>query len=99
MNPSLGAYHVPVNSDIGEMVVELVTVYDNVANEIGTKLVGEIGICGAARRDRKCDLSRDRSAHPGSPHQVTGFNLTTSRRRTRSRPPKSAIRRADLTGT
>jgi xanthine dehydrogenase YagR molybdenum-binding subunit len=48
MNASLGDYHVPVNTDIGEIDAELIAVYDDVVNEIGTKPVGEIGICGAA---------------------------------------------------
>jgi xanthine dehydrogenase YagR molybdenum-binding subunit len=48
MNASLGDYHVPVNTDIGEIDAEMIAVYDDIVNEIGTKPVGEIGICGAA---------------------------------------------------
>jgi xanthine dehydrogenase YagR molybdenum-binding subunit len=48
MNASLGDYHVPVNTDIGEIDAELIAEYDDIVNEIGTKPVGEIGICGVA---------------------------------------------------
>jgi xanthine dehydrogenase YagR molybdenum-binding subunit len=48
MNASLGDYLVPTNADIGEIDAELIAVYDDAVNEIGTKPIGEIGICGAA---------------------------------------------------
>ncbi len=48
MNANLADYLVPVNADIGAMDVLFVGGYDDLVNEIGTKPVGEIGICGAA---------------------------------------------------
>jgi xanthine dehydrogenase YagR molybdenum-binding subunit len=49
MNANLADYLLPVNADIG--TIEALTVdgpYDGIVNAIGTKPVGEIGICGAA---------------------------------------------------
>lgn len=48
MNANLGDYLVPVNADIGEIDAELIAEYDDIVNAIGTKPVGEIGICGTA---------------------------------------------------
>ena len=48
MNANLADYLLPVNADIGSIEVELIAQYDDVVNEIGTKPVGEIGICGSA---------------------------------------------------
>ena len=48
MNASLEGYHIPVNADVGELDAEALDVHDHVVNAIGTKAVGEIGICGAA---------------------------------------------------
>jgi xanthine dehydrogenase YagR molybdenum-binding subunit len=48
MNANLGDYLVPTNADVGRIDVEFVGGYDGIVDEIGTKPVGEIGICGAA---------------------------------------------------
>jgi xanthine dehydrogenase YagR molybdenum-binding subunit len=48
MNANLADYKVPVNSDVGEIEVEALGYPDEIANAIGTKPIGEIGICGAA---------------------------------------------------
>lgn len=48
MNANLAEYLLPVNADIGEFDAQTVESSDNAVNLIGTKPVGEIGICGAA---------------------------------------------------
>lgn len=48
MNHSLAEYHIPVNADIGSIDVIFVEEQDDVVNALGSKGVGEIGICGVA---------------------------------------------------
>ncbi|WP_428391401.1 xanthine dehydrogenase family protein molybdopterin-binding subunit [Lichenicoccus sp.] len=45
-NTDLAGYHVAVNADIGEVVVETIDEHDPHVNAIGAKAVGEIGIVG-----------------------------------------------------
>jgi xanthine dehydrogenase YagR molybdenum-binding subunit len=48
VNHDLAGYHVATNADIGELDVSWLDVDDRLANEIGLKGIGEIGITGAA---------------------------------------------------
>jgi xanthine dehydrogenase YagR molybdenum-binding subunit len=48
MNANLADYLLPVNADIGDIDAEALGIRDDIVNPIGTKPVGEIGICGAA---------------------------------------------------
>ncbi len=48
LNANLAEYLIPTNADIGTIVAEAVPSDDTIVNPIGTKAVGEIGICGAA---------------------------------------------------
>ncbi|MEB0043371.1 MULTISPECIES: xanthine dehydrogenase family protein molybdopterin-binding subunit [unclassified Pseudomonas] len=48
MNHSLAEYHIPVNADIGHIEVIFVEENDDIVNALGSKGVGEIGICGVA---------------------------------------------------
>ncbi|MEB0179641.1 molybdopterin-dependent oxidoreductase, partial [Pseudomonas sp. CCC3.2] len=48
MNHSLAEYHIPVNADIGQIEVIFVEENDDIVNALGSKGVGEIGICGVA---------------------------------------------------
>ena len=48
MNANLADYLIPTNADIGEIDAAVIGREDPIANPIGTKPVGEIGICGAA---------------------------------------------------
>jgi xanthine dehydrogenase YagR molybdenum-binding subunit len=45
-NTDLAGYHVSVNADIGEVIVETIHEDDAVVNPIGAKAVGEVGIVG-----------------------------------------------------
>ncbi len=47
-NQSLAEYHVPVNSDIGEIDVTVLNIPDVKFNPIGSRGIGEIGITGTA---------------------------------------------------
>jgi xanthine dehydrogenase YagR molybdenum-binding subunit len=48
MNANLADYKIPTNADVGDIDAEALGVRDDEVNPIGTKPVGEIGICGAA---------------------------------------------------
>ena len=48
MNANLADYLIPTNADIGQIDVDVIGREDPIVNPIGTKPVGEIGICGAA---------------------------------------------------
>jgi xanthine dehydrogenase YagR molybdenum-binding subunit len=48
MNANLADYLLPTNADIGQIDAEALGIRDDIVNPIGTKPVGEIGICGAA---------------------------------------------------
>jgi xanthine dehydrogenase YagR molybdenum-binding subunit len=48
VNHDLAGYHVATNADIGELDISWLDVDDQLANEIGLKGIGEIGITGAA---------------------------------------------------
>jgi xanthine dehydrogenase YagR molybdenum-binding subunit len=48
MNHSLAEYHIPVNADVGSIDVIFVEEKDDIVNALGSKGVGEIGICGVA---------------------------------------------------
>jgi xanthine dehydrogenase YagR molybdenum-binding subunit len=43
----LANYHVPVHADIGEVDAVMLDEFDTHANVLGSKGVGELGICGA----------------------------------------------------
>lgn len=45
-NTDLGSYHVAVQADIGDVVVETIEIEDRVVNPLGVKSVGEIGVVG-----------------------------------------------------
>ncbi|MCF0057083.1 xanthine dehydrogenase family protein molybdopterin-binding subunit [Dyadobacter sp. CY356] len=45
MNTNLGEYHIPVHADIHELDVIFVDEKDEIVNELGSKGVGEIGLC------------------------------------------------------
>jgi xanthine dehydrogenase YagR molybdenum-binding subunit len=47
VNQDLASYHVPVNADVGAMDVVLLPESDVHGNPLGSKGVGELGICGA----------------------------------------------------
>ena len=47
MTRDLADYHVPVNADIGDIDVSFVDEHDPHVNALGTKGLGEIGLCGA----------------------------------------------------
>jgi xanthine dehydrogenase YagR molybdenum-binding subunit len=42
------AYHIPVNADIGEYVVDFVDEPDDQFNPVGAKGLGEVAQCGVA---------------------------------------------------
>jgi xanthine dehydrogenase YagR molybdenum-binding subunit len=44
----LASYHVPVNADVGEMDVLFLPESDPHGSPLGSKGIGELGICGAA---------------------------------------------------
>ena len=48
LNANLAEYLMATNADIGAIVAEAVPSEDAVVNPLGTKAVGEIGMCGAA---------------------------------------------------
>jgi xanthine dehydrogenase YagR molybdenum-binding subunit len=48
VNHDLAGYHVVTNADIGELDITWLDVEDRLANELGLKGIGEIGITGAA---------------------------------------------------
>jgi xanthine dehydrogenase YagR molybdenum-binding subunit len=48
VNHDLAEYHVATNADIGEIDVSWLDVDDQLANPVGLKGIGEIGITGAA---------------------------------------------------
>jgi xanthine dehydrogenase YagR molybdenum-binding subunit len=48
MNANIAEYHVPVNTDVGDIEVIFVDEPDNIVNPMGIKGVGEIGIVGVA---------------------------------------------------
>jgi len=54
----LAEYHVPVHADIPEIDAILLDGFDDKANALGAKGLGELGICGARRP------SQTRSATP-----------------------------------
>ena len=47
VNNDLAGYHVPVHADIPEIDAIMVDEFDDKANALGSKGVGELGICGA----------------------------------------------------
>jgi xanthine dehydrogenase YagR molybdenum-binding subunit len=47
VNQDLASYHVPVNADVGEMDVVFIDEADPHGNPLGSKGIGELGICGA----------------------------------------------------
>lgn len=48
MNHNFAEYHIPVNKDIHDIEVIFVEEEDNIANPLGIKGVGEIGVIGVA---------------------------------------------------
>jgi len=48
INQDLASYHVPVNADVGAMDVVFLDEADPHGNPLGSKGIGELGICGAA---------------------------------------------------
>jgi len=47
VNHDFAEYHIPTNADVGEMDVAWVDEHDPHVNPIGSKGIGEIGICGS----------------------------------------------------
>jgi len=47
INHDLAEYHVAVNADVPQVEAVLVEEYDDKANPLGSKGIGELGICGA----------------------------------------------------
>ncbi|WP_085028625.1 xanthine dehydrogenase family protein molybdopterin-binding subunit [Ensifer aridi] len=47
VNHDLAEYHVPVNGDVADMEVVFLEEYDDKANPLGAKGLGELGVCGA----------------------------------------------------
>jgi xanthine dehydrogenase YagR molybdenum-binding subunit len=47
VNRDLAQYLVPVHADIPEIEVVILDSFDDKANELGAKGLGELGICGA----------------------------------------------------
>jgi xanthine dehydrogenase YagR molybdenum-binding subunit len=47
INQDLASYHVPVNADVGAMEVVFLDEADPHGNPLGSKGIGELGICGA----------------------------------------------------
>ena len=47
VNNDLASYHVPVHADVPEVDAVLLDAFDRHANVLGSKGVGELGICGA----------------------------------------------------
>ncbi|MCA1408037.1 xanthine dehydrogenase family protein molybdopterin-binding subunit [Ensifer sp. IC3342] len=47
VNHDLAEYHVPVNGDVMEMEVVFLEEYDDKANPLGAKGLGELGVCGS----------------------------------------------------
>jgi len=48
VNHDLAGYHIATNADIGELDISWLDEPDELANELGLKEIGEIGITGAA---------------------------------------------------
>jgi xanthine dehydrogenase YagR molybdenum-binding subunit len=48
LNSNIAEYHIPVNADIGEYVVDFVDQPDFQFNPVGAKGLGEIAMCGVA---------------------------------------------------
>ncbi|WP_037381097.1 xanthine dehydrogenase family protein molybdopterin-binding subunit [Sinorhizobium americanum] len=47
VNHDLAEYHVPVNGDVPEMEVVFLEEFDDKANPLGSKGLGELGVCGS----------------------------------------------------
>jgi xanthine dehydrogenase YagR molybdenum-binding subunit len=47
VNHDLAEYHVPVNADVPDMEVVFLEEHDDKANSLGSKGLGELGVCGA----------------------------------------------------
>lgn len=47
MTRDLATYHVPVHADVPDVEAVLLDEFDPYANVLGSKGVGELGICGA----------------------------------------------------
>ncbi|ACP21598.1 predicted oxidoreductase with molybdenum-binding domain (plasmid) [Sinorhizobium fredii NGR234] len=47
VNHDLAEYHVPVNGDVAEMEVVFLEEFDDKANPLGAKGLGELGVCGS----------------------------------------------------
>lgn len=47
MNRDLGEYHIPVNRDVPRLEVTMLDDHDALSNPMGSKGIGELGICGA----------------------------------------------------
>jgi len=47
VNIDLANYHVPVHADVPDVDAILLNEFDSHANALGSKGVGELGICGA----------------------------------------------------
>jgi xanthine dehydrogenase YagR molybdenum-binding subunit len=47
VNNDFAEYHIPTNADVGEMDVAWIDEHDPHVNPMGSKGIGEIGICGS----------------------------------------------------
>jgi xanthine dehydrogenase YagR molybdenum-binding subunit len=48
LNSNIAEYHVPVNADIGDYIVDFIDEPDFKLNPVGAKGLGEIAMCGVA---------------------------------------------------
>ena len=64
VNQDLASYHVAVNADVGAMDVVFLDEDDPHGSPLGSKGIGELGICGAGAAVMQRHPQRDRRSHP-----------------------------------
>ena len=62
VNRDLAQYLVPVHADIPEIDAIMLDGFDDKANALGAKGIGELGICGVGRGGRERGVQRHRRA-------------------------------------
>ena len=70
VNRDLAEYLVPVHADIPEIDAVLLDGFDDKANVLGAKGVGELGNCGAECGGRERGVQRHRRARARLPHHA-----------------------------
>ena len=65
VNCDLAGYLVPVHADIPVIDAVILDGFDDKANVLGVKGLGELGICGAGAAVGKCGIQRDRQCAYG----------------------------------